>query len=102
MSLISRCKLSDTVSLMNSDDYKERFLAEYAQTKIRYEKLKILCDQIEASYITGGKTPEPAHNCPLDLLRQQQRVMGDYLHTLELRAVIEDVDCGLQFVFKAP
>ena len=29
-------KLIDTIELMSSNDYKERFLAEYYQTKIRY------------------------------------------------------------------
>ena len=31
--------LSDTFDLMCSKDYKDRFRAEYYQTKIRYEKL---------------------------------------------------------------
>ena len=31
--------LEETISLMNSEDYKDRFKAEYYQTKIRYEKL---------------------------------------------------------------
>ena len=29
-------ELKDTVALMESDDYKDRFKAEYYQTKIRY------------------------------------------------------------------
>ena len=33
-------ELKDTIEMMNSADYKERFKAEYYQTKIRYEKLK--------------------------------------------------------------
>ena len=32
-------QLKDTVELMLSDDYKDRFKAEYYQTKIRYDKL---------------------------------------------------------------
>ena len=32
--------LNDTVDLMLSKDYKERFVGEYLQLKIRYEKLK--------------------------------------------------------------
>ena len=32
-------ELKDTVELMNSKDYKERFKAEYLQAKIRYDKL---------------------------------------------------------------
>ena len=30
-------KLSETVEMMNSSDYKERFKAEYAQVVIRYQ-----------------------------------------------------------------
>ena len=30
-------ELKDTVVLMESDNYKDRFKAEYYQTKIRYE-----------------------------------------------------------------
>lgn len=33
-------ELKETVELMNSKDYKGRFVAEYHQVKIRYEKLK--------------------------------------------------------------
>ena len=32
-------ELKGTVDLMTSEDYKERFKAEYLQTKIRYESL---------------------------------------------------------------
>ena len=33
-------ELKDTIEMMTSNDYKERFKAEYYQAKIRYEKLK--------------------------------------------------------------
>lgn len=32
-------KLQDTIEMMNSDDFKERFKAEYYQLKIRGMKL---------------------------------------------------------------
>lgn len=32
-------ELKDTIDLMLSEDYKDRFKAEYYQTKIRYDKL---------------------------------------------------------------
>lgn len=32
-------ELNETVEMMNSEDYKERFKAEYWQTYIRYKKL---------------------------------------------------------------
>lgn len=82
-------ELGATCELMMSGDYKERFRAEYAQTKIRYERLKAICTRIEAAEISG-KPPVP-HDCPLGLLRDQQRVMGEYLHILEIRAAIEEV-----------
>ena len=41
-------ELKDTIKLMESENYKERFKAEYYQTKIRYEKLKKLNNKIEA------------------------------------------------------
>ena len=85
-------ELKETIEKMTSVDYKERFIAEYQQTKIRYEKLKHFCDVIEASQLT--KTEEPKHDCPLSLLREQQSVMGQYLHILELRAVIENIVLG--------
>lgn len=82
--------LGDTAHLMKSSDYKERFIAEYLQTKIRYEKLKSFCTEIEAAQLMD--TPEPVHDCPLYLLKSQQEVMSEYLHVLEIRAVIENIN----------
>lgn len=42
-------ELKDTIEMMTSEDYKERFKAEYYQTKIRYEKLKKFNTRIEAA-----------------------------------------------------
>ena len=92
----------DTVDGMLSPDYKERFRAEYAQTKIRYERLKAFNTKIEAANRTNEwrcryempKVEMPKHDCPDDILEQQQHLMGQYLHILEVRAVIEGVDLG--------
>ena len=84
-------KLKDTIEKMTSPDYKERFIAQYQQTKIRYEKLKAFNNKIEAAYLTDD-VEMPKHDCPADLLRDQQRAMGEYLHILEVRAVIEGID----------
>lgn len=81
--------LKATAELMGSDDYKERFVAEYLQLKIRYEKLKNFCNRIEAAEMTGKSAP--AHDCPFFLLREQQNTMGNYLSILEKRAIIEDI-----------
>lgn len=87
--------LANTAQLMLDYNYKTRFFAEYAQTKIRYEKLKRLCDEIEAAKMLPESASEPPHDCPLELLRRQQHAMGEYLHCLELRAVIERVDLDM-------
>ena len=83
--------LETTVAGMTSPDYKERFIAEYQQLKIRYLKLKTFCDKIELAEAHGyGEAPK--HDCPLSLLREQQKYMGMYLSCLEKRALIENVD----------
>lgn len=78
--------LKDTIALMTSDDYKDRFRAEYYQTKIRYEKLHKMITKAEAG------TLEFTPTCPLELLIDQKALMGNYLHKLEIRAEIEGIE----------
>lgn len=78
-------ELKDTVVSMNSEDYKERFIAEYCQTKIRYDKLHKMCIKYEA----GTLNFKP--NCSLELLKEQKAYMGNYLRMLEIRAEIEKI-----------
>lgn len=77
--------LSFTSKLMVSDDYKERFKAEYWQTKIRYDKLHRMAIKYEAG------TLDFTLNCSLELLKKQKAAMGNYLRCLEVRAEIEGV-----------
>ena len=77
--------LKDTTDMMWSGDYKERFMAEYWQTKIRYEKLHNMIVRYEA----GTLDFEP--KCPLSLLKSQKAAMGAYLYALEVRAEIEGI-----------
>lgn len=83
-------ELKETVELMNSEDYKERFVAEYHQVKIRYEKLNNFCNKIEVEEMLGKEVTK--HDCPLELLREQQKYIGLYLSVLEKRALIENVE----------
>lgn len=83
-------ELKDTQELMVSANYKERFIAEYLQLKIRYEKLKTFCQRIEVAQMTN--TEEPRHDCPLGLLEDQLYVMGKYLNLLEKRAILEHIN----------
>ena len=79
--------LSETVDIMNSSDYKVRFVAEYVQTKIRYEKLHSMLVKYDANKLDF----EPV--CPIDILRQQKQTMGQYLYSLQVRMVMEDIKC---------
>ena len=79
-------ELKDTVDLMNSSDYKERFQAEYLQTKIRYNKLHKMLVKYEAKSLDF----EPS--CPINILQMQVNYMGNYLKQLEIRAEIENID----------
>jgi hypothetical protein len=91
---------TNCVEGMLSSDYKERFKAEYQQTKIRYEKLKAFNNKIEAARRTtcepfvsyAKRVDEPKHDCPEEMLRNQQSIMGEYLHILEVRAVVEGIE----------
>lgn len=77
--------LRETVGLMNSEDYRDRFIAEYLQTKIRYMSLHKMCIRYEAG--TLRFTPK----CSLELLKEQKSYMGNYLRCLEVRAEIEGI-----------
>ena len=71
---------------MESDDFKERFKAEYYQTKIRFEKLHKMIVEYEA----GALNFEP--KCDIGLLKHQIKAMDDYLYTLEVRAELEGIE----------
>lgn len=81
-------ELRDTVEMMNSEDYKERFRAEYFQTMIRYGKLKNMLDRWDDGNLNFMPT------CPRSTYNIQIRAMTDYIAVLEARAVMEGVDLG--------
>ena len=85
MTTMRAMELRDTADMMNSADYKERFKAEYYQTKIRYWKLHNMCIKYEAGTLDFTPT------CSLELLKEQKSAMGYYLRCLEVRAEIEGV-----------
>ena len=70
----------------NMEDYKLRMLREYKDLKDKYDKLYNILVKYDAGKLDFGLS------CPIDLLRRQASVMGEYLYILETRAVIEDVD----------
>lgn len=79
-------ELKDTVEMMLSSDYKERFKAEFYQLKIRYEKLKRMMDKWESDGLDF--TPD----CPSELFDKQIEAMESYLDILKDRAEIENIE----------
>ena len=74
------------IEMLQSADYKERFRGEYWMIKDQYNKLHRMCIKYEAG--TLDFTP----NCSLELLTEQKKHMGMYLHALEVRAEVEKVE----------
>lgn len=79
-------ELKDTVFLMESKDYKERFRAEYYQAKIRYDKLYKMVVKFEAGHL------EFRPSCDIDFYKQQLEAMREYLYALEVRAELEGIE----------
>lgn len=79
-------ELKDTVELMLSEDWKDRFVAEYLQTKIRYEKLHRMIIKREAGR-QEFNTP-----IPLESWKTQANLMGRYLYELEKQAAIHGIE----------
>lgn len=78
-------ELKDTIELMNSDDFKERFKAEYYQTRIRCTKL----GEMIAKYEAGTLPFKP--KCDIEVYKKQRSVMLDYLSWLAFRSAAEGI-----------
>lgn len=76
-------ELKDTVEMMLSEDYKERFKAEYYQVKIR-------CEKLDAA-IKGYDRGEVNLDAPPELFRQQLDYMSNYMAILKQRASYEGI-----------
>jgi hypothetical protein len=79
-------ELNETVELMNSADYKDRFKDEYFQVKIRHDKLKAMCDKWDAGKLNFKPT------CPREIYDLQLDAMKRYMDILVIRAKIENVE----------
>lgn len=66
--------------------YVSRMIAEYHELKDKYNKLHRMLVKHEAGTLDFKPT------CPIELLEHQANVMGEYLHILEVRAEIENVE----------
>lgn len=78
-------ELNDTISMMQSSDYKERFKAEVYQLDIRIGKLANML----SSWAAGELKFQPT--CSYDLLEAQLDSMKVYRHLLGERALVEGI-----------
>lgn len=78
--------LQDTVEMMNSSDYKERFKAEFYQLKLRIDGLDVMLTK----YKNG--TLEFTPSCDIALLETQIATMVAYENILKMRAKQEGIE----------
>ena len=79
-------ELKDTIEMMQSSDYKERFKAEYCQLKIRYEKLIHMLSDWDNGELKFKPT------CPRNMYDIQVKGMEMYLDILADRAELEGIE----------
>lgn len=79
-------ELKDTIHMMQSADYKERFKAEVYQLDIRIGKLANML----SAWAVGELGFQPT--CSYDLLEAQLNVMKTYAYLLRKRAQIEGIE----------
>lgn len=78
--------LERLIELMKSEDYKDRFRAEYYQLEDRIDKLANMLEKYKAG--TLNFTP----SCSYELLSYQLQTMNAYKRVLEERAEIEGIE----------
>ena len=72
------------------ENYKLRMINEYRELKEKYDKLHKMLVKYDAGKLDFIPT------CPIDMLRKQASIMGQYLYILETRAVIEGVSLNTE------
>ena len=79
-------ELKDTIELMTSSDYKERFYAEYLQIKIRLDKLTAMLEKWDKGELNFAPT------CPREIYNYQVKAMQEYHDVLVIRAKMESIE----------
>ena len=78
--------LKETAAMMCSEDYRERFRAEYHQLNTRMEKLQEMVNKWDNGELTFTPT------CPRSTYSLQLKAMFEYRAILELRAKVEGIE----------
>lgn len=78
-------ELKQTATMIQSEDYRERFKAEYYQTAIRRDKLAATVDKLDAGKLEFKNDSTP------DQLKRQLAIMDEYVAILKERAATEGI-----------
>lgn len=78
--------MEETAEMMKSDNYKERFRAEYLQLRIRLNRLLNMVEAWDQGKLDFTPT------CPRSTYDLQIRAMSDYVAILEARAKMEGIE----------
>ena len=77
--------LNETVDLMLSDRWEDRLVAEYWQTKIRYDALHK--ELVKSDAGVTELTPKEHYH-----MRTQESLMDQYLYQIEIRAALAGIN----------
>ena len=90
----------DDNTIMETDKRKREFIDDYIKLKNKYEEVKDQCNRVEA-YILKNNNYSINDSDPLyNIMRQQQKAMGELLHILELRAYIENIPLSYKILYQ--
>ena len=87
-------------TIIETDKRKREFIDDYIKLKNKYEEVKDQCNRVEA-YILKNNNHSINDSDPLyNIMRQQQKAMGELLHILELRAYIENIPLSYKILYQ--
>lgn len=79
--------LEITSKMMNSENYKDRFIAEYFQVKIRLDRLKTMLRKWDEGNLDFTRS--------YSIYKEQVEVMEEYMDILSERASMEGIELVL-------
>ena len=87
-------------TIIETDKRKQEFIDDYIKLKNKYEEVKDQCNRVEV-YILKNNNHSINDSDPLyNIMRQQQKAMGELLHILELRAYIENIPLSYKILYQ--
>ena len=90
----------DDNTIIETDKRKQEFIDDYIKLKNKYEKVKDQCNRVEV-YTLKNNNRSISDSDPLyNIMRQQQKAMGELLHILELRAYIENIPLSYKILYQ--